>query len=153
MRIASPRLLTIEAMALLPLARVLVNRVQMKHWRGTLGEIEGATISSAASPTDQQTAAWCDAARLGRHVERAAEKLPVETKCLPRAIALQWMLRRRAIASRLIVARSHEKGNRDEWHAWVEHGEEIVIGHCDRDDYRAMLIFTSRPARSADPTD
>lgn len=144
MTTAFPRLLTAEAMALLPLARMLVAKVQMKHWRGSLGAIDAKTISVGDGDANDADPVFMDALCIARHVERAADRLPFETKCLPRAMALQWMLRRREIATRLVIARSVTRRDSDEWHAWVERGGEMLIGHCDPSDYLPVLAFNSR---------
>jgi hypothetical protein len=50
--------------------------------------------------------------------------------CLPRALAAQSMLRRRGIASRLCLGVARD-GRSLSAHAWVEIGEEIIIGEID----------------------
>lgn len=68
--------------------------------------------------------------RLARHILRAAQRLPFASNCLPRAMALSRMLRRRAIAHRLVIASrpaSHRVGA-DDLHAWVEVDGEVVLG-------------------------
>lgn len=143
-RLAS-RLLTVEAMMLLPIARLLVDHVAMKRWRESLGSIVAHdNIRALPSLHDEELR---HALRLARHVERAALRLPLPTKCLPRAVALQWMLRRRKIASGLFIAvRSGPQRDDDNYHAWVEHDGEMLIGHCDRAQYRPLLAIMSAPA-------
>ena len=67
---------------------------------------------------------------LTRAVERAAARLPGDTVCLPRAMALQWMLRRRGHASALVfgVQSERREGDIHALHAWVEVGGRTVIG-------------------------
>jgi hypothetical protein len=68
---------------------------------------------------------------LARVVERAAQHLPFETKCLPRAMALFWMLSRRNRDSQLVLAVLPEErrgGSLDDLHAWVEMDRTILIG-------------------------
>lgn len=77
-----------------------------------------------------------------RRVERAANRLPGRSKCLPKAMALQWILRRNAIASRLVIAiHKTDRQHDHSFHAWVEVGGEMVIGHCDRASYSCMASF------------
>lgn len=110
---------TLEAAAWLVLARLAVVWLPLPRWNARFG-LEGAASAQAA-----------DAARkLARHVERAAMRLPFESKCLPRALALSLMLRRRTIAHRLALAVRPASGrtDRDALHAWLEVADEKVIG-------------------------
>ena len=75
------------------------------------------------------------ARRLAVHVERGAAQLPFATKCLPRAMALGWLLRHAGIAYDLTFAarpravRQQTLGGHDDTlHAWVEVGGVTVIG-------------------------
>jgi hypothetical protein len=56
--------------------------------------------------------------------------LPFESKCLPRAMALSWILRRRRIAHGLVFAvRPPDlRGSKDDLHAWVEVDGATIIG-------------------------
>lgn len=71
-----------------------------------------------------------EARQRARQVERAASWLPFGTKCLPRAMALSWLLRRERIRHAVIVAvRPPDwRDRRDALHAWVEVGGERVLG-------------------------
>lgn len=115
-----------EAMIRLALARLLVTRIPLRRWRGLLGPIN--LVPSAGSGAD-------DATRLlARAVVRGAARLPLETKCLPRAIALHTLLRRSGRASQLVIGvlgssgRDGKTGALEDLHAWVEAQGEIVIG-------------------------
>lgn len=69
--------------------------------------------------------------RLAASVERAANRLPFEVKCLPRALALSALLRRKGFAHRVVVAvrPAGARGQEDDLHAWVEVGETVVLGN------------------------
>lgn len=71
-----------------------------------------------------------EAKRIAAHVEWGARRLPFATKCLPRAMALSWMLRRRRVAHVVVFAvrPAHLRGSDDDLHAWVEVGGEKIIG-------------------------
>jgi len=71
-----------------------------------------------------------EAKRLAAHVEWAAKLLPFQTKCLGRAMALSWMLRRRRIGHIVVFAvRPPEmRGSDEDLHAWVEVGGQTVLG-------------------------
>lgn len=115
------RLRTAEAMTALCGARLLVATIPFKRWRHRLGG------------TAAQRASWplaTDAERLAAHVDWAARRLPFTIKCLPRAMALSWMLRSRGIAHSVVFAvRPAElRGDDDQLHAWVEWSGKIILG-------------------------
>lgn len=111
---------TLEAMALLCGARLLIGFVPFRRWRGALGWA-GAEAANAGALLP---------AMLARHVERAASRLPFETKCLPRAMALSWMLRRRGIGHAIVLAArpASRRDAGDDLHSWVEKGGFTLIG-------------------------
>lgn len=107
-------------MFLLVQARALIAWVPFARWRrrlGLAGEAGAGCLGTAR--------------QLAAHVERGAWRLGLPVKCLPRAMALSWLLRRRGIAHRLIVAvrpQAEREGAADALHAWVECGGETVLG-------------------------
>ena len=106
------------AMALLAWARLVVAAVPFERWRRSLGGTgDGAPAAASAR-------------RIAAQVERAAEWLPFETKCLPRAMALSWMLRRAGTAHAMVFAvrPPHLRGSADALHAWVEVEGSRIIG-------------------------
>jgi hypothetical protein len=105
-------------MALLCRAQLLVDWVPLESWRGSLGLPAG---------TDDRTD---NARRLAADVEWGAKRLPFEVKCLPRAMALSWQLRRYNIGHAIVIAvRPPELRNATEGlHAWVEVGGTKLIG-------------------------
>jgi len=113
-------------MALVALARVLVAYVPLGRWRRTLGTAAPPDIGDPAL----HLATNLPARRLARAVERAAVRLPGESLCLPKAMALQWMLRRRAMDGMLVIGvrSGQERGRLDDLHAWVVSRGEFLIG-------------------------
>ena len=122
------RRLTLEALLRLCAARLLVRFVPLRRWRDRLGTVVTTDRIAALPPADPQAIA--EARRLALHVERAATRLPFATKCLPRAIALARMLQARdqSYCLRIATRPAHERGDRDDLHAWVEIGGAKVIG-------------------------
>ena len=114
-----PKLRTAAAMARLCAAQLLVAWVPFDRWRGTLGL--GGANAEPAMTTARKAAA---------DVEWSATRLPFESKCLPRAMVLSWMLRRKQIAHAVVIAvRPHQqRQSPDALHAWVEVATEKVIG-------------------------
>jgi hypothetical protein len=119
------RLLTLEAMVALSFARLLIQFVRFRRWRHLLGVTSRKPVSTTDVEASRQDH------YLARVVERAAQHLPFETKCLPRAMALFWMLSRRNRDSQLVLAVLPEErrgGSLDDLHAWVEMDRTILIG-------------------------
>jgi hypothetical protein len=108
-------------MARLCLAQFLVLFIPFDRWRNGLGAAGGT-----AAPGDSLEIAR----RLAADVEWAAQRLPFPTKCLPRAMALSWMLRRRRIGHTLVIAvrPSPLRHSPDALHAWVEAVGQKVLG-------------------------
>ena len=137
---AATRALVIEAALLLVLARLLVAHVPMRRWSSRLG-MEAAPAPRPGTPSarpDQEgragppepAAGQAVSREVGRIVRKVARRLPFRTVCLPQAIAVQWMLRRRGIRSRLIfgVRRGTTPAAALQYHAWVNVGGDTVIG-------------------------
>lgn len=115
------RLRTAAALAALSWARLTVASMPFKWWRSTLG------WSGETGPGPNVDMARCWA----RHVEWAARLLPITTKCLPRAMALSWILRARRVDHSIVFAvrPKRQRDDRDDLHAWIEVGGEKVIGN------------------------
>ena len=117
------RALTAEAMLHLLRAIALVRVARFASWRDSLG--------SMASDSDRSgDTANAQALLLAAHVEQAAMRLPLDSKCLPRAIALSAMLRKRRIAHTVVIAArpANMRESRDSLHAWVEQGGRTILG-------------------------
>ncbi len=126
---------TLAATGWLCLARLTVAWLPFRLWRGRLG-LAGKTADEAVS----------EARRLARHVDRAAARLPFGLLCLPRAMALSWLLRRRAIAHQLVLAAraAGQRGGADDLHAWIEAGGTIVLGDLPGPWVETMRFPASR---------
>lgn len=136
---------TVEAMAWLILARMLIARVPFGRWRRWLG-------TPVVPPTDDPRLhldANLAQRRLARAVERAAGRVPGESRCLARAMALHWMLRRRAIGGVLHIGvlAGSERGSLDDLHAWVTRSGEVLIGASDQ-PHRALFAAANPTGRS-----
>ena len=105
-------------MALLGWARILVAWVPLEKWRNSLG-----CIAAHDDPPDKAKPFAAD-------VEWAAKRLPFATKCLPRAMALSWLLRDNRIGHAVVIAvrPSELRNSPDALHAWVEVGGWVVLG-------------------------
>lgn len=125
------RLRTMEAMALLALARLLIRFVPFARWSRWLGESGPVSTGPATeTPADPgaapppATVRACVAA-----VRRASWRLPASL-CLPQAMALQWMLARRGTYSAVIIGflPFGARNSPDALHAWVELDGVTILG-------------------------
>ena len=141
------RAATLEAMALLALARLLVARVPLARWRASLGEAVPPDTADGGLRLDANLAAR----RLARAVERASARLPGQSQCLPRAMALQWLLRRRGLGGSLLIGvlAGSSRGSIDDLHAWVVRRGEILIGASD-DAHHPVLCLRAPARRGSD---
>lgn len=117
-----PRARVAEAMVFLLLAILLIRLAPLRMWRNSLGRI-------APSPADLTVTVAHR--RIARAVVRATAWLPGEYVCLPRAMATQWMLRRRSLSSALVFGVEQgglASGDIHALHAWVEAGQTVLIG-------------------------
>jgi hypothetical protein len=123
------RATTLEAAALLAAARMLIAIVPFGRWRAALGQPCPVPPSAASSdrPADNS------ARLLVKAVGRAAERLPGGSRCLPQAMALQWLLRRRNLGGILVIGAKARtaRGTLDDLHAWVIRDGTTLIGRSD----------------------
>jgi hypothetical protein len=80
-----------------------------------------------------------EAARVGNAVARAARRVPGTHTCLPQALAVQRMLRRRRIASRLHLGVTRPSVG--EAHAWVTVDGQPVVGGAGVERYVPLAAF------------
>jgi hypothetical protein len=138
------RLLTLEAMAMLITARILVACVPLARWRSTLGEPTHLQDQVANLCVDNRPAH-----ALARAVTRAARRLPGENRCLPQAMSLQWMLHRRGLGGMLLIGvrPGSSRGGIDDLHAWIVRGDEALLGATE-DRHRAVFAAIYPPRQA-----
>lgn len=129
------RLLVAEALLLLLAARLLVTCLRFGLWRSLLGTQAAGPQVGLASERDRQ---------LAKAVERATLRLPGESKCLPRAMALHWLLARRGRPGQLVIGvlPGCQRGALEDLHAWVECGDEVLIGRIEQ-QFRPLVRFNA----------
>lgn len=135
------RLRTAEAMAALVGARLLILAIPFNRWRFSLGGTDSGRASDRLA---------ADARRSAAHVEWAARLLPFSTKCLPRAMALSWILRRQSVAHAVVFAvrPRAQRDSDDQLHAWVEIGAEKVLGDLPGPWIETLRVGTSAAQRN-----
>ena len=131
---AATKELAVEAAVLLALARFLVMFVPMRRWRH---RIATARQERLLVPPLARKVAWV--------VRKVADFVPFGAACLPQALAAQWMLRWRGVASQLMVGvRREATADRAAgrfYHAWLQVGDQCVIGCNNIGTYAAFPPF------------
>ena len=138
------KVMALEAVPLLLLARLLVKYVPMRRWRHRL--------STAEEPGGPPPEGRRLGRKVARVVRRVARHVPFRAVCLPQAMSAQWMLRRRGIPSRLFFGARRrlrpetahpEDGLASgmDFHAWLTVGGACVLGGVERDTYVALPPF------------
>ncbi|MBV8781695.1 MAG: lasso peptide biosynthesis B2 protein [Phycisphaerae bacterium] len=79
-----------------------------------------------------------DPLRIGSAVSAAGHRIP-KADCLPRALALQYLLRRHGIESELCLGVRQDTNRPFTAHAWVTCDGQIVIGDLGQDMKFATL--------------
>ena len=130
----------LEAAVLLAVARLLVKHVPMRHWRAWL------TTADAPLAAPRHVVAHT----IARSVRSVARRRPLRAVCLPQAMAGQWMLRRRGVASRLwFGVRKGADADGLEYHAWLTVDGECVLGGGEIDTFTALPPFDAVPRASS----
>lgn len=128
-----------EAILLILVARFLVARVRFRHWRSLLGNIAGADEGAPCGVSD---AGMAVARRCTHALRRAVARLP-GTLCLPQAMALQWMLRRRGVGALLFIGvagHGARRGRLQDLHAWLE-ADGMALLDDGSGHHRVLLRF------------
>ena len=117
-----PKLRTTAAMARLCRAQLLVSWIPFNRWSQGLG---------CRWATNDLSKRAVEARQLAADVEWAAKRLPFPTKCLPRAMALSWMLRRKRIEHSVVFAvrPADSRESAEALHAWVEIDGQKILGN------------------------
>lgn len=134
------RLLALETAVLLGLARFCVLILPFRWVAAPLGNVNEDSVENAELPNS-------DKSRL-RDIEsiirRVSRNTPWRSNCLAQAIAGQYMLRRRGIASTIFFGLSKDEKGHLGGHAWLHCGGEVLTGESDVDHYAVVATFTNK---------
>ena len=128
---------SLEAMALVLWARLLIVNIPPRKWRARLGAVAEHGGESGDLATIR---------RVRLAIQRAVRNVPGSPNCLPQALAARWMLERRGIASSLFIGTERDEAGVPRFHAWLKVGEEWVTGLCDESRYSLLLPGDAEPA-------
>jgi hypothetical protein len=101
---------------------------------GLLGAVGGEDADQPAAEAEVR-----EAQLIGATVERVAARLPWHPTCLRQALAVQRMLRRRGIASRLHLGVTGT--TEAEAHAWVTVGGHPIVGGLGHERFVPLAAF------------
>lgn len=130
------RLILAEAAVCLVSARILLAIMPFER-----------LMSVVSRPARQPEASGAERVRKRKEVRRAIfimrGRLPNQATCLHRAITAQVMLRRRGLSTTLYFGAAKLPGRGLTTHAWVQDGEEGVVGTriAKRDRYQVVATF------------
>ena len=131
---ATDRRRTLEAALELARASLEIRVVPSSRTVALLGTPETGTADEPVG-----AGAQCEAARVGRTVTRVALRLPWHPTCLRQALAVQRMLRRRAIPGRLHLGVT--SATEAAAHAWVTVGGRPVVGRQGLERFVPLAAF------------
>src|SRR5436309_389524 len=112
-----------RAAAMLPIVAVGLRAIGMRRMQAALAKLSSRATCRAASDATQ-------AKEIARLVSIAARHGPYRARCLPVALALQWLLRRHGLDAELRLG-VRKKDGRVEAHAWIEHQGIPLIDSAD----------------------
>ncbi|WP_445001049.1 lasso peptide biosynthesis B2 protein [Halomonas mongoliensis] len=139
--------LYLEAASWLLLSWGLVRAVPFRAWSPWLGEQRPAVPDPVAEGGDDpRVAPICECLR------SINARLGGRLTCLMLAMAAHWMLRRRHIASCLMLGtlaeRAPDQSLRLKAHAWICHGPDVVLGGETGEAYSPISCFVHLPSRA-----
>lgn len=129
------RLLLLEALAWLTLAKILIHGIPFRWLAPRLGR-QMAQSPEAVGDSDRALAR-----RVGWAVEAVARHSPIRFACFPQAIAAKWMLRRRGLPSTLHLGAKVEEKDRLAAHAWLRVGDRILTGREQSRRHKTIITF------------
>jgi len=137
-RTRTERLLLLEALVLLAVARLMVLILPFKWLAVSLGRHMNES-GTQVNPSDLLFALMVSQA-----VRSAANNTPWKSVCLPQAVAGQWMLKRRRIAATLYlgVAKNENKTEKLAAHAWLRCGDVILTGAPGHRQFTVVATFS-----------
>jgi len=133
--------LALESATVLTLTWLGLRSLGFRRWQKLL-----TRVTPAATDTVEISESLLDRGRVLARVEQSvARRLPFQSNCLDRSLALWWMLRRRGTAAEMHIGGRKEAAN-FEAHAWVEAGGNTLP---DGDGVHPHFAPFDRPIKPA----
>ena len=132
----SDRFLLIEAWINLGAARLALLTVPFKHIAPRLGRQLPPDHPVRDLPTIPPVAR-----RIAWAIDVMSPRTPWESACLAQAVAGKFMLRSRGLSSRLFLGTRKDETGDLAAHAWLQLGQEILLGGGGRPTFTALSSF------------
>jgi hypothetical protein len=133
------RCLLVEAWLHLGAARLALLSLPFRR----LSRYLGTQIPAEEAPPHAQ-AVLPEARRIAWAVDTMSRHTPWESACLAQAVAGKLMLRRRSVPAWLYLGTRKDEAGSLVAHAWLQIGEEIVLGGAGRQGFTALSAFGER---------
>lgn len=130
------RFLLLEAWLYLGAARAALLAIPFRRIAPHLGR-----QLPAEDRAPSRTAADAAARRVAGAVELMARHTPWESACLAQTIAGKFMLRRRGLSSHLFLGTRKDETGSLTAHAWLQAGDEILIGGAGHETFTVLGRF------------
>ena len=128
------KLLLCEAFVLVASIRMGLLLLPLSSVRSMASKARGRSRGSS-TPASVGRSAWAIAA--------VSRRIPGAT-CLTQALAAQWLLARRGVASQVAIGVAKDAKHRFEAHAWLLCNSEIVVGGSEAERFTPMAVFEAR---------
>ena len=135
---SADKIATLEAIALLLYAKLLISSVPPRRWRSRFGAV--------AQSGNEAVADLGTVRRTRLAIIRALNNVPGSPNCLPQALAARWMLERRGITGSLYLGTQRDEAGTPRFHAWFKVGDEWVTGLCDEAEYTLLVPGSAETA-------
>jgi hypothetical protein len=120
------------------LNQLKIKLLPMRFWVKRCGLAQCETLQ--ARVTDEATLK-----ELHKAVKTAAHYLPWENNCLPQALTMQQLLKRKGLAHTLYFGCLKEDSELLA-HTWVRCGDLIVIGNRPAQNYQSVACYAKLPS-------
>ena len=137
------RMLTLEALVLLGIARATVLLIPFKRVAPHLGRAQQETAHG-----NQDSSTLDIANRVAAAIHMVSRHTPWKSNCFAQALAGHVMLRRRHAANTLYLG-VYKNAHEFAAHAWIRHGDIIVTGGPGQERYTVIAHYGWQPPTTA----
>ena len=129
--------LFIQAYLLSGIFRFMINFLPFKRIKKFLGEPK---LESSYEINPQE---YHEVRQIRSIVLLVCKYTPWESKCLVRAMLVQYFLKRKKIATTIYLGVNKDNLNNMKAHAWIRCGEIIVTGQYEKDHFIQVACFSN----------
>lgn len=129
--------LLIRAYFLSGVFRFAIVFLPFKYVKRYLGE------AKVESPYEVNEESYREARRIRSMVLLACKYTPWESKCLVRAMLVQYFLKQKNIATTVYLGVNKDDFNNMKAHAWIRCGEMIITGQYEKDHFIQVASFSN----------